>query len=99
LDSKKYTVLDKINGNADLRALPKEEVPTLCQDIRSFLVDNVTKTGGHLAANLGVVELTTAIHRVFDLPHDRVIFDVGHQSYVHKILSDRKDRFHTLRQP
>ncbi len=99
MDSNKYTVLDKINGNADLRALPKEEIPALCQDIRSFLVDNVTKTGGHLAANLGIVELTTAIHRVFDLPHDRVIFDVGHQSYVHKILSDRKGSFHTLRQP
>jgi len=99
VDSKKYTVLDKINGNADVRALPKEEIGALCDDIRSFLVDNVTNTGGHLAANLGIVELTAAIHRVFDLPRDRVIFDVGHQSYVHKILSDRKDRFHTLRQP
>ncbi len=98
MDSKKYTVLDKINSNADLRTLPREEIVPLCADIRDFLVDNVTKTGGHLAANLGIVELTTAIHRVFDLPHDRVIFDVGHQSYVHKILSDRKARFSTLRQ-
>ncbi len=99
MNNKKYEVLDKINGNADLRALPREEVPQLCEDIREFLVDNVTKRGGHLASNLGVVELTTAIHRVFDLPTDRVIFDVGHQSYVHKILSDRKSRFDTLRQP
>ena len=99
VDSKKYTVLDKINCNADVRALPKEEVKGLCADLREFLVDNVTKTGGHLASNLGAVELTAAIHRVFDLPRDRVIFDVGHQSYVHKILSDRKERFDTLRCP
>ena len=82
-----------------MRALPEEEVPKLCEDLRAFLVDNVTKTGGHLASNLGVVEITAAIHRVFDLPKDRVIFDVGHQCYVHKILSDRKDRFDTLRRP
>ena len=99
MDSKNYKVLDKINCNADVRALSREEVPQLCSDLRDFLVDNVTRTGGHLASNLGVVELTTAIHRVFDLPRDRVIFDVGHQSYVHKILSDRKNRFCTLRQP
>ena len=99
MDSKKYGVLDKVNSNADVRALPHEEVEELCSDIREFLVDNVTKTGGHLASNLGVVELTCAIHRVFDLPRDRVIFDVGHQSYVHKILSDRKSRFDTLRKP
>lgn len=99
MEDKKYSILDKINSNADVRALPREEVEGLCADLREFLVDNVTKTGGHLASNLGVVELTTAIHRVFDLPNDRVIFDVGHQSYVHKILSDRKDRFDTLRKP
>lgn len=99
MDSKKYTVLDKINCDADVRALDASEIETLCSDVREFLVDNVTKTGGHLASNLGIVELTTAIHRVFDLPHDRVIFDVGHQSYVHKILSDRKDVFDTLRRP
>ena len=82
-----------------MRALPKEDVKALCYDVREFLVDNVTKTGGHLASNLGIVELTTAIHRVFDLPRDRVIFDVGHQSYVHKVLSDRKNVFDTLRRP
>lgn len=98
MEAEKYPILNKINGNKDVRELAASDIPQLCTDIREFLVENVTKTGGHLASNLGVVELTVAIHRVFDLPHDRVIFDVGHQSYVHKIISDRKDRFHTLRQ-
>ena len=98
MSSKNYPILDKVNNYADVCALPDEEIGALCSDLREFLVDNVTKTGGHLASNLGVVELTVAIHRVFDLPRDRVIFDVGHQSYVHKILSDRKERFSTLRQ-
>ena len=97
MESNAYRILDTIRGEADVRALPREEIPALCGELRDFLVENVTKTGGHLASNLGVVELTVALHRVFDLPHDRVIFDVGHQSYVHKILSDRKDRFSTLR--
>ena len=98
MESKNYKILDKVNNNGDVKKLDAAEIPQLCDDIREFLVDNVTKTGGHLASNLGVVELTVALHRVFDLPSDRIIFDVGHQSYVHKILSDRKDRFHTLRQ-
>ncbi|MBQ9134433.1 MAG: 1-deoxy-D-xylulose-5-phosphate synthase [Clostridia bacterium] len=97
MESNAYRILDTIRGEADVRALPREDIPALCGELRDFLVENVTKTGGHLASNLGVVELTVALHRVFDLPHDRVIFDVGHQSYVHKILSDRKDRFSTLR--
>ena len=99
MESNAYRILDTIHGERDVRALPREEIPALCGELRDFLVENVTKTGGHLASNLGVVELTVALHRVFDLPHDRVIFDVGHQSYVHKILSDRKDRFSTLRKP
>ncbi len=97
MESNTYRILDTIQGEQDVRALPRKEIPALCGELRDFLVENVTKTGGHLASNLGVVELTVAIHRVFDLPRDRVIFDVGHQSYVHKILSDRKDRFATLR--
>ena len=97
MESNAYRILDTIRGEADVRALPREEIPALCGELRDFLVENVTKTGGHLASNLGVVELTVALHRVFDLPHDRVIFDVGHQRYVHKILSDRKDRFSPLR--
>ena len=92
-----YPLLDSLAGPDDLAAIPEEQIPTLCEELRRFLVENVSKTGGHLASNLGAVELTVAIHRVFDLPNDRVIFDVGHQSYVHKILSDRKDRFSTLR--
>ncbi|MBQ5389564.1 MAG: 1-deoxy-D-xylulose-5-phosphate synthase [Clostridia bacterium] len=97
MESNTYPILDTIQGNGDVRALPREQIPALCSELRDFLVENVTKTGGHLASNLGVVELSVALHRVFDLPHDRVIFDVGHQCYVHKILSDRKDRFASLR--
>jgi len=91
-------VLDKIRGPKDLQALSPKELPRLADEIRAFLVENVTKTGGHLASNLGVVELTIALHRVFDSPHDRIIWDVGHQSYVHKLLTGRKDSFSTLRQ-
>ena len=92
-----YPILDTINSGEDLRALEVEKIDALCEELRGFLVEKVTKNGGHLASNLGAVELSVAIHRVFNLPHDRVIFDVGHQSYVHKILSGRKDRFDTLR--
>ena len=91
-------VLDKINSPDDLKALPAEELKALCKDIREFLIDNVSVTGGHLASNLGVVELTVALHRVFDFSEDKIIFDVGHQSYVHKILTGRKSEFPTLRQ-
>ncbi len=99
METKAYQILDTIQSHSDLQALPREALPALCGELRDFLVDNVTRSGGHLASNLGAVELTVAIHRIFDLPRDRVIFDVGHQSYVHKILSDRKDRFSTLRKP
>ena len=99
MESKNYPILDTVCGDSDVRALQREQIPPFCAELRDFLVENVSKTGGHLASNLGVVELSVALHRVFDLPRDRVIFDVGHQSYVHKILSDRKDRFETLRRP
>ena len=94
-----YEYLNRINSPADLKALREDEIAPLAAEIRSFLVDKVGKNGGHLASNLGVVELTLAIHRVFDLPKDHLIFDVGHQSYVHKIITERKDRFDELRQP
>ncbi len=94
-----YPILDRVNTPEDVKALTPEEIPALCRDIRAFLVDHVSESGGHLASNLGVVELTVAIHRVFDSPHDHILFDVGHQSYVHKILTGRKDRFDTLRTP
>ncbi|MBO5178837.1 MAG: 1-deoxy-D-xylulose-5-phosphate synthase [Clostridia bacterium] len=92
-----YSVLDKVNNINDLKKLNTKELPDLCTDIRSFLVDKVSKTGGHLAPNLGVVELTVALHYVFNSPKDKVIFDVGHQCYVHKILTGRKNKFNTLR--
>ena len=94
-----YTYLGKLHSREELRALDAEACKTLCGEIRQELVERVTQNGGHLASNLGVVELTLALHRVFDLPEERVIFDVGHQSYVHKLLSDRFDRFDTLRKP
>ena len=85
-------------GSEELRALSKEELEALCARIRRFLVEQVSATGGHLASNLGVVELTVAIHRVFDTSRDRLVFDVGHQSYVHKLLTGRAEQFPTLRQ-
>ncbi len=92
-----YTLLGKLNTPGDLNTLNEKQCALLCREIREELIERVTENGGHLASNLGVVELTLALHRVFDLPNDRLIFDVGHQSYVHKILSDRYDRFETLR--
>ncbi|MFH1824255.1 MAG: 1-deoxy-D-xylulose-5-phosphate synthase [Candidatus Firestonebacteria bacterium] len=91
-------VLDKINFPSDLKKLNELELKNLCKELREFVIGVVSKTGGHLASNLGVVELTVALHYIFDLPKDKIIWDVGHQSYVHKILTGRKDRFHTLRQ-
>ncbi len=91
-------LLDKINSPSDLKSLSKSELSPLCDEIRHFLIDHVEKNGGHLASNLGVTELSVAIHRVFDSPRDHIIFDVGHQSYVHKLLTGRKERFSTLRE-
>lgn len=91
-------VLDKIQKENDIKALSEDELPILCQEIRSFLVESISKTGGHLASNLGVVELTVALHLSFDLPKDKIIWDVGHQSYTHKLLTGRREDFGTLRQ-
>ncbi len=91
-------LLDSIHSPADVRALPEGQLPQLCQELREFLVKSVSLTGGHLASNLGTVELTVAIHRVFDTERDRLVFDVGHQCYVHKILTGRRERFVSLRQ-
>jgi len=93
-----YPWLDNVNCPADLKKVPEEALPALCSEIRDFLVDAVSKTGGHLASNLGVVEITVGIHRVFDAPKDDIVFDVGHQCYVHKMLTGRKGRFDSLRQ-
>ena len=92
------SVLNRINGPSDLRLLDDEELGRLSQEIRDFLVSNVSKTGGHLGPNLGAVELTLALHRVFDSPYEPILFDTGHQSYVHKIVTGRSGDFATLRQ-
>ena len=92
-------ILDRINSPADLKALTDAEISELIPEIREFLISGVSSRGGHLASNLGVVELTLAIHRVFDSPKDRIIFDVGHQAYVHKLLTGRRERFSELRIP
>ncbi|MBQ1206047.1 MAG: 1-deoxy-D-xylulose-5-phosphate synthase [Clostridia bacterium] len=91
-------ILEKINSPKDLKALGAEELQALSGEIRNKLIETVSQNGGHLAANLCVVELTVAIHRVFDSPKDKIIFDVGHQSYVHKLLTGRREEFDTLRQ-
>ena len=91
-------ILETIHSPADVKALDRSQLPVLCRELREFLVENVSQTGGHLASNLGVVELTVAIHRVFDTAQDRLVFDVGHQCYVHKALTGRRELFSTLRQ-
>ncbi len=91
-------LLESIHSPADVRALPAGQLPQLCQELREFLVQSLSETGGHLASNLGTVELTVAIHRVFDTERDRLVFDVGHQCYIHKMLTGRWERFSTLRQ-
>lgn len=91
-------ILDKIHCSEDVKKLGEDELQPLCAEIREFLIDKVSLTGGHLASNLGVVELTVALHRVYDTQRDRIVFDVGHQCYTHKILTGRKDGFDRLRQ-
>ncbi|MFD4183134.1 1-deoxy-D-xylulose-5-phosphate synthase N-terminal domain-containing protein, partial [Rhodococcus sp. NPDC058514] len=90
-------VLSRIQAPTDLRALSPAEMRELATEIREFLVHKVSATGGHLGPNLGVVELTLALHRVFDSPSDPIIFDTGHQAYVHKMVTGRMDRFDSLR--
>ena len=83
--------LEKISSPADLRALNPSQLTELCSEIRSFIVDAVSRTGGHLGSNLGAVELTVAVHRVFESPRDVIVWDTGHQAYVHKLLTGRRD--------
>ena len=90
-------MLEKIQKPNDIKKIPADQLPALAEEIREFIIESLSKTGGHLASNLGVVELTIAMHRVFDLPKDKLIWDVGHQSYTHKILTGRKDGFETMR--
>jgi 1-deoxy-D-xylulose-5-phosphate synthase len=93
-----FTVLDGINGPGDVKSLNKDELGELCSELRELLINRVSENGGHLASNLGAVELAVALHRVFDSPKDKIIWDVGHQSYVHKLLTGRREQFPSLRQ-
>ena len=93
----KTALLDKVTTPEDLRRLDEEQLPQLAGELRQELIDAVSVTGGHLGAGLGVVELTTAIHYVFDTPRDKLIWDVSHQCYPHKILTGRRERIRTLR--
>ena len=90
--------LKEIKSPDDLKKIPQNELPQLCEEIRSELISTVSNTGGHLASNLGVVELTIALHRVFDSPKDAIVWDVSHQSYTHKLLTGRYKDFSSLRQ-
>ena len=92
------SLLESINGPEDLKDLSQDQLSVLASEIRDVLIETTIRTGGHLGPNLGVVELTLAVHRVFDSPKDKIIFDTGHQSYVHKLVTGRYDRFHTLKQ-
>ena len=92
------SILEGIRSSEDIKKLNPDELPALCEELRAFIIENVSKTGGHLSSNLGTVELTVALHRAYDSARDRIVFDVGHQSYAHKIITGRRESFHTLRQ-
>ena len=91
------SILDKVDYPKDLKNLNREELRSLASELRQFIIESVSKTGGHLSSNLGVVELTLALHYIYDAPKDKLIWDVGHQTYAHKILTGRKREMHTLR--
>src|SRR5579862_5762892 len=95
----KYPLLDAIASPADLRQLPLSKLPALAAELRQFLIQSVSTRGGHFAAGLGTVELTIALHYVFDTPRDRLVWDVGHQAYPHKVLTGRRERLPTIKQP
>ncbi|MFT7535260.1 MAG: 1-deoxy-D-xylulose-5-phosphate synthase, partial [Hyphomicrobiaceae bacterium] len=99
MDQQSQTPLfDLVNSPVDLKKLPREELTALCAELRKVIMDTVSVTGGHLGSGMGVVELTVALHYLYDFTDDRLVWDVGHQCYPHKLLTERKDRFHTLRQ-
>ena len=93
-----YPLLDNLNSPDDLRQLPESSLEQVARELRQFLLSSVSRSGGHFAAGLGTVELTVALHYLYDTPHDRIVWDVGHQAYPHKILTGRRDRMHTVRQ-
>src|SRR5205823_6036144 len=92
------SLLKTINSPADLKRMAPEQFPQLCQEIREQIISVVSNVGGHLASNLGVVELTVALHSLLDTPHDKIVWDTGNQGYAHKLLTGRREQFHTLRQ-
>ena len=94
-----YPLLSAVDTPADLRKLPASKLAAFSSELREFLIQTVSTRGGHFAAGLGTVELTVALHYVFDTPHDRIVWDVGHQAYPHKVLTGRKDRLHTIKTP
>ena len=94
----RLSILEQVRCSADVKALPREALPQLCAELREKIIAGVSETGGHLASSLGAVELTVALHRVYDTARDRVVFDVGHQCYAHKLLTGRQEAFSTLRQ-
>ncbi|HEX4387590.1 MAG TPA: 1-deoxy-D-xylulose-5-phosphate synthase N-terminal domain-containing protein, partial [Steroidobacteraceae bacterium] len=94
----KYPLLSTIDTPADLRKLPVGKLPAVACELREFLIQSVSTRGGHFAAGLGTVELTIALHYVFDTPRDRLVWDVGHQAYPHKVLTGRRERLHTIKQ-
>ena len=93
-----YPLLDRINSPIELRKLDRKQLPQLADELRQFLIESVASTGGHLSSNLGTIELTIALHYIFNTPYDRVVWDVGHQAYGHKILTERRTKFDTNRQ-
>ena len=94
---KEEHLLDNINNPGDLRQLPTDILPEVCNELRQYIIDVLSENPGHLGASLGTVELTVALHYVFNTPYDRIVWDVGHQAYGHKILTGRREAFHTLR--
>ncbi|MGL5800193.1 MAG: 1-deoxy-D-xylulose-5-phosphate synthase N-terminal domain-containing protein, partial [Plesiomonas sp.] len=98
LDIAKYPMLALVNTPEDLRLIPKDNLPQLCDELRQYLLNSVSRTSGHLASGLGTVELTVALHYVYNTPFDHLIWDVGHQAYPHKILTGRRERMPTIRQ-
>jgi 1-deoxy-D-xylulose-5-phosphate synthase len=98
MEKRNYQYINHINSPIDLKAINRNDLPAVCDDLRQFIIDEVSKNPGHLGSSLGVVELTVALHYVFNTPYDRIVWDVGHQAYGHKILTGRRDQFHTNRQ-
>ena len=96
-ENTKYPLLGKIDSPADLRALPESALPQVCAELREFIIESCSTNPGHFASSLGSVELTVALHYVYDTPNDKLVWDVGHQAYGHKILTGRRDRFHSNR--